>query len=646
MRISGFASGMDIDSMVKQLMAAKRAPLDKLNQKTTTLQWQQEQYRDINIKLLTFRNSKLLSYSSSASLDAKQASVSGNTSAVTVTAGSTAPAGALSIEVDNLATAASISSGSNLGSAPLNMNSKLIDLKNSVPPVLNYDSQSVEINGTQISFDENTDTLGTLISKINSNSGANVNVYLDNVTGRMSITSKTTGAASTVTLGGSAGNILTNFGLGSTNSVAGAKLSSGSSSMAASGALPVDTSKTLTDLKAAGTITYDSSNAIVINGKSISFDENTDTLSSLITKINSDPAANVTATFDAATGKMSLTSKTASAISLAGNASGNLLESFNLQSSSASYFTTGAVSAGVDANVKINGIATTRSSNRFTENGIDITLNSKTNGIASTINVVSNTDKIVDTIKSFITDYNDLLSTINGKLGEDRYPKYTPLSDDQKKEMSDDQVKLWESKAKSGLLLRDSTLTQLANNMRLTVMTNVNMSKSEVAIDDSDQSTTEVEVNLLGSFGISTGDWTTQGKLMLTDESKLRAAIEADPNKVISFFTRQSTETDPTVKNSPTDTSSGLFNRLSNSALTAINLLAQKAGTSKYSTDPNTGFSATSLIGTQLMDLADRINDMNERLTREETNYYQMFTNMETAMNRYQSQSSSLFGAQ
>lgn len=32
MRINGF-SGMDIDLMVKEMMTAKRAPLDKLNQK-------------------------------------------------------------------------------------------------------------------------------------------------------------------------------------------------------------------------------------------------------------------------------------------------------------------------------------------------------------------------------------------------------------------------------------------------------------------------------------------------------------------------------------------------------------------------------------------------------------------------------------
>ena len=35
MRITGLRFGMDIDSMVKELMTAKRAPLDKLSQQQT-----------------------------------------------------------------------------------------------------------------------------------------------------------------------------------------------------------------------------------------------------------------------------------------------------------------------------------------------------------------------------------------------------------------------------------------------------------------------------------------------------------------------------------------------------------------------------------------------------------------------------------
>ena len=55
MRIAGLASGMDIDSIVKNLMAAERMPLDKLKQKKQILEWQRDDYRALNTKMLSFR---------------------------------------------------------------------------------------------------------------------------------------------------------------------------------------------------------------------------------------------------------------------------------------------------------------------------------------------------------------------------------------------------------------------------------------------------------------------------------------------------------------------------------------------------------------------------------------------------------------
>ena len=54
MRINGFASGMDIDSMVKELMQAKREPLNKLNQQKQLLDWKREAYRELSSKMVGF----------------------------------------------------------------------------------------------------------------------------------------------------------------------------------------------------------------------------------------------------------------------------------------------------------------------------------------------------------------------------------------------------------------------------------------------------------------------------------------------------------------------------------------------------------------------------------------------------------------
>ena len=46
-RLNGFSSGLDIDGMVSQLMKAERIPLDKLDQKKQTLEWQRDDYRSM-----------------------------------------------------------------------------------------------------------------------------------------------------------------------------------------------------------------------------------------------------------------------------------------------------------------------------------------------------------------------------------------------------------------------------------------------------------------------------------------------------------------------------------------------------------------------------------------------------------------------
>lgn len=604
MRISGFASGLDIDQIVKDLMKAKRVGMDKLTQKRTTLEWQQEQYRSVNIKLVDFRNNKLFNYGMGEAISAKQVNTTGNTSAVSVKATSAAVQGNMSIEVTQLATAATLSSGAT-GIGTVDSSQSLSALK--AAGKINYTAVggvvSFNVNGTNLSLNE-TDSLSSLVSVINGSSTANANAFLDSATGKLSITSKTMGASSTLSV---SGDIFNGFNL----------VNSGTSGYVSSSITKADGTKTLADLKTEGKINYTlvaGKVEFVINGTTIQANE-TDSLNSTINVINSTAAANVNATFDTITGKLSIVNKTqGSPVTL----SSPFFDSFNV------------AATGKDAFVKINGISTTRSSNSFTENGVEITLNATSGGNATNLNVVSNTDKIVDTVKSFIKDYNELLDLMNGKLTEERYRKFTPLTSEQRAEMKDDEIKLWEEKAKSGLLKNDTTLSQAVSNMRLAAITDVTVNGQQVN---------------LTSLGITTGDWTQRGKLVIQDEAKLRAAIEANPQQVMGFFTQKTTETDPKLRIQATTPDNGLFNRLSNVAMAALEGMAEKAGTSKYSTDTNVAFMATSLIGEQLREIDIKIGNESSRLTMLETSYYKKFTAMESAINRYSSQSTGLFGA-
>lgn len=55
MRIGGLASGMDTDKIISDLMKAERMPLKKMEQEQTSLEWKRDDYREVNTKLLGFR---------------------------------------------------------------------------------------------------------------------------------------------------------------------------------------------------------------------------------------------------------------------------------------------------------------------------------------------------------------------------------------------------------------------------------------------------------------------------------------------------------------------------------------------------------------------------------------------------------------
>ena len=75
-----------------------------------------------------------------------------------------------------------------------------------------------------------------------------------------------------------------------------------------------------------------------------------------------------------------------------------------------------------------------------------------------TINISNDTEQVFENIKKFVESYNELIGKVQEKLQETRYRDYRPLTDEQREEMTERQIELWEERAKSGLLRRDSIL--------------------------------------------------------------------------------------------------------------------------------------------------------------------------------------------
>jgi len=269
----------------------------------------------------------------------------------------------------------------------------------------------------------------------------------------------------------------------------------------------------------------------------------------------------------------------------------------------------GAVAPGTDTEVTINGVKTTRSSNTFTFEGLTITA-TKVSPEQTVIGTVRDTDKIVDAVKSFVEDYNKLADELYGYMTEDaEYKNYAPLTDAQKKEMSDDEIKRWTEKAKTGLLRSDPNIGAFLRSMRSAFYTKVE------------------SAGLAGySIGIETTEKNLSGKLTL-NETLLRGAIASDPEAVGRLFT---------------DSENGLATQLGRTceeyaklSMSSPGSLVRIAGAEGY-----TAYSKQNDMYFELGRINDKLRDLQTKYEKERTRYWNKFNAMESIIAQYSSQSS------
>lgn len=456
MRISGLASGLDVDSMVKELMKAKRTSYDNAVKQRTLVEWKREDYRSISSKIVDFRNNKLSSYNLSNAINAKTSSVSGDANSIKINATNSSASGSMEVKVEQLST--STREVFDIGTGKLA-------------------AGEVKVNGESITLDGEM-TGAQLAEAINGNSKFKATALYNEKTGQISITAKETGVLDKPLVDGIANKV------------------------------------------------DDAS----VEGKT--------------------------------------------------------------------------------AIVHINGMKYEQNSNRFTVNGIDFTAVNESQSSA-TISVTTDTTKIVDTVKSFISDYNSLISLINGELSEEKYRTYKPLTSDEKSALTEKEVEMLESKARSGTLRGDTTLTKYISDLRSAATSLVGGAKLG-------------EGSYL-SVGITTGSYSEKGKLVL-DEEKLKSALESNPDEVVALFSG----------------SEGVFKSMMDTSMTALKDLSKIAGTSLTSSDASFTFSPNSTMGDQLEGMSSKEANMLRRLDMLEVQYYKQFTAMETAINKFNSQASSI----
>ena len=112
MRVGGLASGMDTDSIIKELMKVQKMPLDKLMQKKAFTEWQQEAFRDTNLALSNLRTSAS-NLRLQSSFNAYSAT-SSDSSSVNVSTTANAVSGTYKVEVMSIASAAKMHSANTI----------------------------------------------------------------------------------------------------------------------------------------------------------------------------------------------------------------------------------------------------------------------------------------------------------------------------------------------------------------------------------------------------------------------------------------------------------------------------------------------------------------------------------------------------
>lgn len=355
------------------------------------------------------------------------------------------------------------------------------------------------------------------------------------------------------------------------------------------------------------TLALNKTGTIVLNGKSITI-SSTDSLNTIVSNINNS-GAGVSASYDANLKTIFLISTatgSSAKIDFSGSDAGgwDILNNTLMINAGSTVGTDSNISYGKDAQFTVNNGSTvySESTNNFTLLGLNITI---TGTGTTTLSVSTDVDKIYNAIKSFVDSYNDVITKINTKLTEKRYYDYPPLTDAQKQAMKDSDITLWEQKARSGDLANDSALTDVYYSLRNAISSTVS----------------GVTNGSLSAIGITTGQYYEGGKLYI-DETKLRDAIQNNPEQVMNIFT-----------GIDTNSSDGIAEKLYDALNNGINSITQEAGGGEFQLYDN------SFLGQEINDINQKISDMNDYLNNLEQKYYDEFTQLETYMQQMNSQS-------
>lgn len=521
-RLPGLATGMDTETMVKQMLTGEQNKIDKAKQKEQTLKWQQEIYREVINDVKGF-NDKYFSFTSKDSI-----LVSSAWNTLTVS-----------------------SSNSNVMTATGTPGANHVDYKFDVkklaqPPRAESSKATNKTNSLK-----DLGLSGETTFVIRYGDGEN------EVSKPITIRAENTYKKETVPI----------------------------QKVDADGKPMVD---------ADGKPVYETKEIDVL-------DQPADTIETLVKKINNSTSGEVKASYSEMTGKFTIeSSKTGSNSSLKIVSEDGKTESGSLDFLGFGGKTFIGANSQVVVTSKDGSFTKTleEQSNSFTIDGIKYNVHS-----TGTSELTSKQDvqPVVDKMKAFVEDYNKIMEKMYDTLIQKPNRDYPPLTEAQKEDMDEDEIKKWEEKAREGLLRNDSDMRKFMDDMQRAIFGD--------------------NMPILNEMGLTSHEnYNKRGQISL-DETKFIKALENNSDKVYDMFSKGSSSVMENMKGT-------IGKYVGNSS----SIFAKKAGLDK------TASAANNFYSEQLKKQAQAIKDLQRKMNDKENDLYKKFGLLESNMNKFNSQ--------
>lgn len=554
-RFTGLSSGLDTQSIVDAMLLTYKNKVDTAKQNKTLLEWKKDAYKEMNTKINTFYD-KYIDNISLANLLSKTKTNISNTNIISIPNGQNVPSGNYEIQVEQMA------SGSVVNTQSISLEQAIVN------------GTGVQGKEFKITFGEGESAEHITVDVSNKMTAKEFREAVQNKINEANI-------PATFSFDATKGTFSTTMNGEDKRSIT---IDDDSQSILKSVNL-----KDAKLLNVSGTTT-NGKFTMKVGSKEISVDvtDNT-TIGEFETAVNAalkdEGITSVNFKFDEKLKAFNVNTKTT-----------GTENQIDMDETSLKLINAASISKANDALVIYNGITITSSTNRISTSDFDFDIIGESKGEKVTLSSVADTDAIVNYVKEFVEAYNTLLEDVNTKVGADKNRSYKPLTDEQKEEMSEKEIELWENKIKDSLFSGDSFLRDFSSTLQSTL---------QGTIDN------EGSYKILYDIGISTGNWKEQGKLHL-DEDKLTKALSDNPDDVANILKGLTTSLKDNLKST----------------------LKSRNDLKSYNSIFN-----DKLILQEITQKADEITQAQNRYDRMETYYYAKFTAMENMMSQYNSQS-------